>query len=170
MRRGIPDTFHVVTAREYTRAGGDAHSLADQDVPFRAKDHVDARAKLDETDAFAGRDSVPGLLGADNAPRNQARDLFEHDACAVAFNGQRVLLVGDGRQFLARYQEPALLILDAGDGAADGGPVHVNIEDVQENTHALFREAFRPYRNHLAVSRRDGHRPSGDLPFRITEE
>ncbi len=85
------------------------------------------------------RDAVAGLLGEDDAARDQSGDLFEDHGGAVARDGDDVLFVIAGALLAAGDQELALLVLHLLDGAADGGAVDVHVEDVEEDAEAIER-------------------------------
>src|SRR6202000_3209230 len=56
------------------------------------------------------------------------------------------------------------------DDAGDGRAVHVNVEDVQEDTDASHIARFRHHRDNLTIGRRDCYRAGGYGAFRIAEE
>ena len=65
----------------------------DYDLPFGPEQHVHARAELDQADALAGGDVVARFLVEHDAAGDQAGDLLEDHARAVALHGDHVLLV-----------------------------------------------------------------------------
>ena len=83
---------------------------------------------------------------ADDAPRQQPRDLLEGDfearVRALAAQRDGALLVALGRGGVHGIEVLALLIVDAADRAADGSTVDVHIEDAEEDADAL-PSAFR---------------------------
>src|SRR5208283_6007522 len=89
------------TARQHRGSSLDSLALPHLDPPFGAQVDVHARTELDQADALAGGDVIAGLDAADDAPREQAGDLREGDAHAIArFHGESVALVGV-RSFVA---------------------------------------------------------------------
>ena len=81
------------------------------------------------------------------------------------------LVLGTG-DFAARHQELAFGVFDVRDPARNGGAVHVNVENVQENADA---RAFGPGAvpddaDHFAVGWRDRYGPVRDGSLGVAEE
>src|ERR1700726_1048609 len=95
MSRSLRLRFGICSAPagEYARSRRHAHARANRDLPFGAEDHVDARAKLDQTDALADPHLVSGVLAEHNTARDEAGNLLEDDASAIAIYGDHVLLI-----------------------------------------------------------------------------
>ena len=74
-----------------------------------------------------------------------------------------------GALFPAGHQKLALLVMHLLDDAADRSAVHVHVEDVQKDADPV-EPAFRLDGDHLAVGRRNGHRPGRNLAVRVAEE
>src|SRR3954451_21010684 len=80
-------------ARDDRRPGGNALAGTDHDLPFLPEQDVGTRAELDQTDSFAGGNTVAGLLREDDAAGDQSGNLLEHHRGALALHRHDVLLV-----------------------------------------------------------------------------
>src|SRR6266852_5088338 len=109
------------------------HALPHQDVPIRTELDIDSRAELDHPDALAGSYRIARLLGEYDAARDQAGDLLKGHTGTIAVDGDRVLLVLRRGFLFTGNQELSLLVADLRDFAGDGGAVHVDVKDIQEN-------------------------------------
>src|SRR5258708_16168139 len=85
--------YSAPAARDYARSRRYVHSWLHQDFPFRTELDVHSRAEFDHADALAGGNCVAHLLAEHDAARDQARDLLEDDARAIAIDGDGGLLV-----------------------------------------------------------------------------
>ena len=97
--------------RDHARPGRDAHPGLHRDLPFGSEQDVDARAELDQADAFAGGHVVAGLLVKDDAARDQSGDLLEYHGGSFPLHGDDVLLVLVGADFTAGHVEFTFLVL-----------------------------------------------------------
>src|SRR5260370_8599172 len=156
-------------SRDYAGAGGDALAGLDGDFPLRTEEDVATRAEFDQPDALADGDLVAGFLSEEDATRDQLGDVFEDDRGAVAGDGDDILFVIARTFFAAGHQELALLVQHLLDGAADGGAVHVHVEDVEKDTQAI-EPAFGFDGDHFAVGGRDGNRSGRNLAIGIAKE
>src|ERR1019366_6414121 len=88
---------------------------------------------------------------------------------AVAGGRDDVLFVIARALLAAGHQELALLVLHLLDDAADGGAIHVYVENVQKDTQAVA-PALGFDGHHFAVGGRDRDRPGRNLAVGIAEE
>ena len=96
----------------------------------------------------------PSFFVEHDAARNQSGDLREADAGSFSFDGDCVALVCGTGHLAARHQEMALGVLHLRDLAAHGRPIHMDIENVQEDADAGALGAIGPNTDHFAVGRR----------------
>src|SRR5437667_5077184 len=118
------------------------HPRAHYDVPLHPQHNVHAGAEFDQTHSFASSDSVARFLIADDAPRNQTRNLAENHPRAVSFHSECILLVLRRSALFAGHQKPAFAITHVADDAADGRAVYVSIEAVEKNADTRLRPGF----------------------------
>src|SRR5205807_1887648 len=95
-------------ARDDRGPGGNALAGTDHDLPFLPEQDIRTRAELDQTDPFAGGNMVAGLLGKDDAARDQPGNLLEDHRRALALHRHHVLLVDRRALLAARHLETAL--------------------------------------------------------------
>src|SRR5438270_8221886 len=124
-------------ARDDGRPSGSALAGTDHDLPFLPEQDVRTRAEFNQTDPFAGGNTVAGLLREDDAAGDQSGNLLEHHRGALALDRHDVLLVDRRALLAARHLETALLILHFGNGSTDWRAVDVHVEDVQKDTDAV---------------------------------
>src|SRR5581483_3612477 len=139
---------------------------------MQTKKQVDARAEFDQADALPARDRVSSRLIADDPPRHSARDLFHDDRARGALDGEGSLLVLVRGLRTAGNQKTPGDVLDARDRAGDRRAVHVNVENIEKNTHLPCRAAgkFKPDEiDHAAIGGRN-QSLAGTGSLRITEK
>src|SRR6185312_12084679 len=106
------------------------HDVADGGARLRVgrQVDVDTRAEADEAVARAARDAIAGLDVAEDAPRDEPRDLHDGDVDALAgAKVQRVALVG-GRRLVERgVDERAGLVPDVHHFGVDRAAVRVDV-------------------------------------------
>ncbi len=153
------------------------HVFANFDHRPRAgrQQNIAARAKLDQAYALATFHALSRAAIEDDAPRQQAGNLFENDRMAViAAQAANTLLVQLRRDRAHGVVKLALAIFDAGDHARDRRAVDMNIENIKKNADAQpLRSLYRHQRDvrHFAIGGRN-HRAGGlrNHSFRVAEE
>src|SRR4051812_39036915 len=108
-------------------AGDGALSDHHERVDARRKINIDAAPEADEPDPPAGKKPLALRHEADDAPRDQARNLHDAELAAVIEDeGERLALVVLARFVEIGVEELARDIGDAGDRAVGGRAVHVH--------------------------------------------
>ena len=141
---------------EYACAALHAISHSHTQLGVCRQQNIHPGAEFDEPHALAALHGLACGATADDAPRQQSRNLLERDfeASIRALTAQRddALLVALGRSRVHGVEVLALLIVNASHRATNGRAVDVHIENAQENTNALER-AFRVVMDAVSVTR-----------------
>src|SRR5262245_29450388 len=119
-----------------TRTTFDPITDFDRDAGIGIKQHVSPRSKFDQAHALSSLKQVPGFGSKHNAPGQQARDLFEHDALSLTFYVHDVLLILLRAIRATRIEKLSALIMYVTDYACDRRPVDMYIENAQKNADA----------------------------------
>src|SRR5207302_1747823 len=111
-------------------------------IPFRPEHYIDTRAEFHQSDPLACFHDIAGFFVTNDAPRDEPGDLLEHharlSAAHHAIDSDHVLLIRARRVLAAGNQELALLVGYAGNFARNRRAIHVDVEDIQKDTYALF--------------------------------
>src|SRR5208283_2364531 len=119
--------------------------------------HVYARAELDQSHALASLQAITHFRMENDAARQQSGDLLEDDHLSIAFHRDYILLVLLGRCRIHGIQIFAALVADLAHNSCDRRPVHVHIENAEEDTDADLLLAVQSHSCDLrdfAISRR----------------
>ena len=128
---------------QHTGASLNPVSHLDPQNRARRNDNIDSGAELDQSHALPTLDRLPFIAAKDDAPRKEPGNLLEGDFIprvrALAAHGDCVLLVALGRGGVHGIEELAFLIAHAAQDAADGGAVHMDIKNTEEDADPLPR-------------------------------
>ncbi len=151
--------FHVASAaRQHAGARANTRSRGNLHPPFRTEDDVHARAEFDQPHPLARLHRIAHFLRANDPARDQPRNLLDHHHCSVVRpNRDNVLLILGRRDPPAGNQKLAALIGDVGNDACNRRPVHVHVEDIEEDADPRLPVGFGHHAHHPAISRRQGH-------------
>ncbi len=131
---------------QYARAAFHPVSHFDPQLGVCRQQNIHPRAEFDQPHALATLECLAFSATADDAPRQQSRNLLERNfqprIRALAAQRDDALLIAFGRSRVHGVEILAFLIVDAAHCAADGRAVDVHIENAQKNADALAR-AFR---------------------------
>src|SRR5262249_42327727 len=126
VRRRGRRLFRQGNLRQYGRAPHHAVTWLDFDFCRLGKNHVSARAKLDQAYSLPPGQRLPRLVIEDDPPGQYAGNLFEHHGYPLALQGHNVLLVVRSRRSCHGVAEMPLLVYRASDDAAYGRAVHMD--------------------------------------------
>ena len=124
----------LLSPRQYAGPAGYTLAGLHRDFPFGAKKYIHSRPEFDQPNPLALRHDVAHFLVADNASRDQTRDLGKHHSGSFARDGKHVALVFGAGILPAGYQKLTFCVVDVSDLARNGCTVDVDVENIQKDT------------------------------------
>ena len=136
--------------------------------------HVGSRTELDQPHSLAANQPISNFGVEDDTPREKPRDLLEDHGLPVTFDSHDVLLIQVCAIWTARIEKLSALVSDVSHYAADWRPVHVHVDDAEENAYSepllLTHHHGRNVRNLAVCGRNQRVGALRNGPFRITKE
>ena len=115
-------------------------------------------------------DSISYFFITDDAPGDQARDLYHGDFGAIGVDRETVPLVFRGSVFEMGHLEFAPLVAPCGDDSANRNAVDVHVENVEKHADPVAAVVEQANMDDSSISGRNGHGSGGDLALGVPEE